>query len=565
MDSAVSCTKIVDNGDDKKRFIIAITGDGFTSNQLDAFHQATAALLNGLQSIVPLSWRLQDAINVYQVDTVSTASGIGAGTGCGKPVSVNNALGTVSCADGNSSSCITSSSSLVSAALNAAGITWHLAVVIANSTAVGGSFGGSQCTVTLDSGNVALLARAIAQLAAGLGVEYDSLAVDFPGIEPSSPNLTAVDVSTNAPKWAQYLTPGFTTLPSNPAAEGWQPWMVGAFEGGGNYAKGIYRPSQNCLMRDPSAGFCIVCYNELLKAFAPYHQTTALSWLASQNGLGAWSAVTAVSQPVQPSPIQALATTSLASRLYVFTLANGVIGHNSATATGNWESLQPIPLANGAMGVVTDIAATLAGAVVLVTALSANQVWLASQPSGGTWGAFTAITSTGLPAGCTRVACAVSNGQLFVFASGSNGIWLSVRNGANSWDAQWSEVSTQLGLSSGASVDCIAAGAAVQGQFIHVFAAHGKALMHAKVNTARVWQGLENVNSSGLMPALDLNCAVRDEASVFLASATSAGAFGATRNATAWPAAATPLSALPSTVSRVSAGILSGTLLAAAS
>ncbi len=564
MDSAVSCTKIVDNGDDGKRFIIAITGDGFTSSQLTTFHQAVVTLLAGLSDIVPISWRLGDAINVYMIDTVSAASGIGSGTGCGTPVTVNNALGTVSCADGNSSSCISASPSLVNAALNAAGITWHLAVVIANTGVAGGSFGGNQCTLTLDSGNVALLARAIAQLAAGLGVEYAAQPGTYPDIEPSSPNLTT-NIAAATLKWAKYLTPGYTALPSNPAASGWQPWMVGAFEGGGNYAQGIYRPSQNCLMRDPAADFCLVCYNELLNAFAPYHQTTGLSWLASQNGLGVWSAVKAVSAPVQPAPIQSLATTSLASRLYVFTLANGVIGHNSATVVGNWESLQAIPLATGNMGVPTDIAATLAGAVVVVTALSANQVWIASQPSGAAWSAFTAISSTGLPAGCTRVACAVANGQLFVFASGSKGIWLSVRNGANTWDATWSEVTSQLGLSNGSAIDCLAAGAAVQGQFIHVFAAQGTTLKHVKVTSARQWQGLENVGSSGLVPALDLNCAVRDEASVFLTAATSKGPVGATRNAVAWPATATTLSALPGTVTRVSAGILSGTLLAAAS
>lgn len=76
---------------------------------------------------------------------------------------------------------------------------------------------------------------------------------------------------------------------------------------------------------------------------------------------------------------------------------------------------------------------------------------------------------------------------------------------------------------------------------------------------------MENVASSGLTPALDLNCAVRDEAYVFLAAATAKGPMGATRNAVNWPSAATTLSALPNTVSRVSAGFLSGTLLAAAS
>ncbi|MFJ7789243.1 M64 family metallopeptidase [Pseudomonas viridiflava] len=552
MDAAASCSKIVDNGIDGKRFLIAITGDGFTSSQLEAFHQAVTTLISGLNGIVPISWRLQDAINVYQLDTVSSQSGL----------SPNSALGTASC--GASASNLSADPTKVSAALSAAGLTWHLAVVIANTSSAGGSFGGSLCTLTLDSGNVALLARAIAQLVAGLGVEYSTQSGSYPDIEPSSPNLTT-NLNAASLKWKQYLTPGFSALPSDVSASGWQPWMIGAFEGGGNYLKGIYRPSQNCLMRDPAAGFCLVCYHELLKAFAPYHQTTGLSWLASQNGVGTWSAVKAVSPPVQPSPIQALATTSLASRLFVFTLANGVIGHNSATVVGNWESQQPMPLSTANVGQVGDIAATLAGSVVVVAALSGNQVWLASQAAGAAWSGFSAIPSSGLPAGCTRVACAVINGQLFVFASGSKGIWLSVRNGAQVWDSGWSEVSTRLGLDAGSTIDCISAGAAVQGQFVHLFAAQGSTLKHAKVNAARAWQGVENVASNGLTPALDLNCAVRDEAYVFLAAATAKGPMGATRNAVNWPSAATTLSALPNTVSRVSAGFLSGTLLAAAS
>ncbi|WDG78239.1 hypothetical protein PUP68_16805 [Pseudomonas chlororaphis] len=52
---------------------------------------------------------------------------------------------------------------------------------------------------------------------------------------------------------------------------------------------------------------------------------------------------------------------------------------------------------------------------------------------------------------------------------------------------------------------------------------------------------------------------------VFLAAATAKGSMGARRNAVSWPSAATAFSALPSTVSRVSADFLSGTLLAAAS
>lgn len=74
-------------------------------------------------------------------------------------------------------------------------------------------------------------------------------------LEPVDPNLTTlIDFDS---KWKNMVEPG-TPIPTPPTDEFKN--KVGAFEGGGYMAKGIYRPSYNCIMRGLNAvGFCPVC------------------------------------------------------------------------------------------------------------------------------------------------------------------------------------------------------------------------------------------------------------------------------------------------------------------
>jgi len=563
--TANGCVKVVDNGADNRRFLLVVTGDGFTATENSAFETAATTLLSGLQNINPIGWRLGDAINVYRLATKSPESGIsGELEEGGKTVSTKKtAFGTTLCGDGQSKHSMTIDAGRVTAALTAAGLSWHLVVVIANSQTAGAGIVGNICTVTLDNGNVAATARALGRIAAGLGMEYDTIQQTYPDGDPDCPNLTR---NNKGSKWSDDITPDFT-LPSDVTASGWKPWMVGAIEGGGNYAKGIYRPSQTCLMRDDHAGFCFVCFKALQKALAPYHQTTALSWLASQDRQGRWASVQAVSAPAQPTPVTALSTATLAGRLFVFTLANGGIGRNSTDLTGNWKYVQPRSMDTASLGVVADIAAGTFNAEVILLALANDTVWLATLPAGGAWGAFAAVPSTGLPPGTLRIACAVVASEVFVFAAGPAGLWMTVRTPAMTWSAAWTEVTSHLAATTGTMVTCVAAASAVQGSIVHVFASAGDGITHGRVSSGRIWQPAESVSAQcrGLSPALDLNCAVRDDSNIFLTAATAAGSVGALHDSLGWPTSAAPIPALPQTVHRVSAGILSGVLLVAAS
>ena len=93
---------------------------------------------------------------------------------------------------------------------------------------------------------------------AGLGDEY--VEQDNPlgllynlNVEPWEPNLTTlVDFES---KWADLVAPG-TPIPTPNTSQYYN--TVGAFQGAGYLAQGMYRPQQHCMMRDYYP-FCAVC------------------------------------------------------------------------------------------------------------------------------------------------------------------------------------------------------------------------------------------------------------------------------------------------------------------
>ncbi len=97
----------------------------------------------------------------------------------------------------------------------------------------------------------------------GLGDEYYSSAVTYnefypPGVEPWEPNITALLDTANL-KWKDLVTPG-TPLPTPPDTAKYGN-VVGAFEGAGYVAKGLYRPTLNhCIMFQKNwKEYCPVC------------------------------------------------------------------------------------------------------------------------------------------------------------------------------------------------------------------------------------------------------------------------------------------------------------------
>jgi len=178
----------------------------------------------------------------------------------------------------------------------------------------GGGIFNDQATVAADSGFAEyVFVHELGHHFAGLGDEYytSDVAYETGGVhpEPWEPNLTA---NGTHPKWAEMVTPG-TPLPTPWDKEGYEghqheyqterrklreanvpesqmdalfrrelEWstgflgkehagQVGAFEGAGYEAKGLYRPESDCIMftRD-DVGFCEVCARAILRVIDMY-------------------------------------------------------------------------------------------------------------------------------------------------------------------------------------------------------------------------------------------------------------------------------------------------------
>jgi hypothetical protein len=107
----------------------------------------------------------------------------------------------------------------------------------------------------------------------GLGDEYYSSSVAYNefyprGVEPWEPNITAL-LDPPHVKWQRFVESG-TPIPT-PAGDSTFAHTVGAFEGAGYAAKGLYRPALDCKMFSKgNKPFCPVCAHALEDVIRSY-------------------------------------------------------------------------------------------------------------------------------------------------------------------------------------------------------------------------------------------------------------------------------------------------------
>lgn len=109
---------------------------------------------------------------------------------------------------------------------------------------------------------------------AGLGDEYYTSQVAYTdfhkqGVEPWEPNVTALLDPANV-KWSDFVTEG-VPIPTPATDEYKKDGIVGAFEGAGYMAKGLYRPAFDCKMISKGdIDFCPVCMANVRKLIEFY-------------------------------------------------------------------------------------------------------------------------------------------------------------------------------------------------------------------------------------------------------------------------------------------------------
>lgn len=247
-----------------QRIDIVIMGDGFTLAEQDEFVTRMKEMLDelwGTYRVEPFAtWKC--AFNVWSVQIVSDVSGIGNG-----PTPLRTALA----APDQPARYIAADKALCERACVAAGVPgWDVIVVIANAADVWAAW-FVEDLICVSSGLAwgVILGHELGHVVADLADEYDCYLCNdtegsrtYPGPEPLEPNLTIHSTVADRARipWNSMIhdCADLPTTPEGAFIEG----TVGAWQGAGTYANGLYRPSEYCLMNDVChyySTFCKVC------------------------------------------------------------------------------------------------------------------------------------------------------------------------------------------------------------------------------------------------------------------------------------------------------------------
>ncbi|MBL1098544.1 M64 family metallopeptidase [Streptomyces coffeae] len=240
-------TSIVQNGPVESKLDVVFIGDGYTAAQQEDFHADVRAKWSKISAVEPYA-SYKDLFNVWAVDAVSQDSGVS-----GDPtadVVKNTALGSsFFCSNTERLLCVDTNKveSYASKAEDP-----DLVIVLANATKYGGagynditSPSGYDGIATASSDHPDSDQVAVHETGHSLGKLADEYWYDesstYEGDEPGGSNLStlsAADMGAQQTKWYRWL--GQTSPDGG---------TVDAYEGGGYYAHGLNRPTENSIMR----------------------------------------------------------------------------------------------------------------------------------------------------------------------------------------------------------------------------------------------------------------------------------------------------------------------------
>ncbi|WP_371675168.1 M64 family metallopeptidase [Streptomyces sp. NBC_01276] len=243
-------TKMIDNGPTADRLDVVVIGDGYTADQLGQFHADARAKWAEVTAVEPYT-TYRDLFNVWTVDAVSAQSGVSGDPG---PDTVRDtALGSYFwCESIERLLCVDQPKVDAYVAKAPAA---DLVIVLANSAKYGGA-GYNEPSATLGYEGISTASAghpksgqvAIHETGHSLGKLADEYF--YPGVpdyekytgpEPADANTSTLDADKMAgqrAKWYRWL--------GEPSPDG---GTVGAYEGGGYYVTGLYRPTDNSIMR----------------------------------------------------------------------------------------------------------------------------------------------------------------------------------------------------------------------------------------------------------------------------------------------------------------------------
>ncbi len=253
--------KIINNGEANTNFDIAIIAEGYTKNEIKKFKKDAQKLVDYWINFPPFD-EFKKNVNVYLIYSLSEESG----TDIPQDSIWKNTV--------------------LSSHFNTFGTDRYLTVgdiktmydiaalvpfdhvsVLVNTEKYGGSgfYNFYDVSVSDNPYGLRVFVHEFGHSFGGLADEYWTSDVATENyydlsVEPAEPNITTL--KNFDAKWKK-LVPDTVPVPS-PALPRYEN-VVGAFEGGGYVARGIYRPMQTCIMKELSSPFCVVCSKTLEK------------------------------------------------------------------------------------------------------------------------------------------------------------------------------------------------------------------------------------------------------------------------------------------------------------
>lgn len=236
---------IQETGPSDQRFDLVFVGDGYTDGDLETYHQHVVDRWNELIQVEPFR-ELANSFNVWQVNVISNESGVS-----GDPtedVARDTALEMAFwCGGTERLLCVNETKAMQFAELAPEA---DQVLALGNSTKYGGAGG----TVATSSGGNDLSGQIVphelGHSIAGLADEYDYPNDLYTGPEPAEVNVsihTSDEMADQQAKWYSYL--------GRSSPDG---GTVGTYEGAYYHVRGVYRPTEDSLMRSLGKPFNLI-------------------------------------------------------------------------------------------------------------------------------------------------------------------------------------------------------------------------------------------------------------------------------------------------------------------
>jgi hypothetical protein len=255
--AGVRVRQLLDGGPSPNRVDVVVLGDGYDQNEMHKLRGDAERLLNALFDTEPFKSRKRD-FNVRLIEAASADSGVDEPR---EGKYRNSMFGLSFNAFDISRYMLTFSNKVIRDVVGNAPC--DAVILIANTKRYGGGgiFNLYSAGCSNNEFDAYVFTHEFGHSFAGLGDEYYSSQVAYndlypKGMEPWEPNITAL-LDTARVKWGDLILEGTPVpTPDDSAHAG----VVGAFEGAGYSAKGLYRPCRDCIMFSKKVGpFCPVC------------------------------------------------------------------------------------------------------------------------------------------------------------------------------------------------------------------------------------------------------------------------------------------------------------------